>query len=449
MKKSLLWIVVLLLSIAMVAVFSLAGCKAKAAAEEEAAPAVEEAAAEEEAAPAVEEEVRPYEGQTITLLFYSWDAYAPEVITRFTDLTGITVEAQSLAFDELDTKINTSSAAGVIPADVFTQWDGNAAALAGTGYLEPLNEYLSDELSEDLIGLETYTHNGVLVGIPVGGTVYIGIVNNAKLSEAGFDTPPETLDELVEMCLEIKEQGIDEYPLSVPFVADSSVSNVWTWFTFALGGELFDENYQPLFVSEAGHKALEILLDNLGVIIDPAMIDTIDIDSRDLFASGRGVFMFGGYASLLWMSNPDNNENSDDFGPMLIPGSEENRSGTVFVADALCMSSLSENKEAAWEFIKYSLSDETLTAQFESLGNPPTRKSILSALEEQGLLKFGDVASEQSEYIKEIFPGGIPLWGAEWQTAAGAIINNAGRGNITIDEALQEMADSALELQEK
>ena len=64
MKKSLLWIVVLLLSIAMVAVFSLAGCKAKAAAEEEAAPAVEEAAAEEEAAPAVEEEEEEF-----TMLF--------------------------------------------------------------------------------------------------------------------------------------------------------------------------------------------------------------------------------------------------------------------------------------------------------------------------------------------------------------------------------------------
>jgi len=54
MKKSLLWIVVLLLSIAMVAVFSLAGCKAKAAAEEE--EAVEEEAVKEEVEEVAEEE---------------------------------------------------------------------------------------------------------------------------------------------------------------------------------------------------------------------------------------------------------------------------------------------------------------------------------------------------------------------------------------------------------
>jgi len=63
MKKSLLWIVVLLLSIATVAVFSLAGCKAKAAAEEEAAPAVEEAVEEV----AEEEEVGSNEEFTLRI----------------------------------------------------------------------------------------------------------------------------------------------------------------------------------------------------------------------------------------------------------------------------------------------------------------------------------------------------------------------------------------------
>jgi len=54
MKKSLLWLVVVLLSISMIAVFSLAGCKCKG---EEAAPA--EKVTEEEAAPAEEEAEEP------------------------------------------------------------------------------------------------------------------------------------------------------------------------------------------------------------------------------------------------------------------------------------------------------------------------------------------------------------------------------------------------------
>lgn len=57
MRKSLLWLLVVVLSISMIAVFSLAGCK-KEAVKEEAAPAEEEAT--EEAAPAEEEKVEKF-----------------------------------------------------------------------------------------------------------------------------------------------------------------------------------------------------------------------------------------------------------------------------------------------------------------------------------------------------------------------------------------------------
>ncbi|GAG91335.1 unnamed protein product, partial [marine sediment metagenome] len=60
MKKILLWLLVLTMCVSMVACFSLAGCKAKAVAEEEAAPAVEEVE-EETPAEEVTEEVAPIE----------------------------------------------------------------------------------------------------------------------------------------------------------------------------------------------------------------------------------------------------------------------------------------------------------------------------------------------------------------------------------------------------
>ncbi|MBA7492226.1 hypothetical protein ES702_02775 [subsurface metagenome] len=59
MKKSLLWIVVVVLSVSMVAAFSLYGCKAAVAEEE--APA-EEAVAEEAEEAAVEEEAGEPDG---------------------------------------------------------------------------------------------------------------------------------------------------------------------------------------------------------------------------------------------------------------------------------------------------------------------------------------------------------------------------------------------------
>ena len=66
MKKSLLWLLIMILAVSMVATFSLAGCKKEEVAEEEAVKeeeAVEEAPAEEEA---VEEEVAAEEALTFT-----------------------------------------------------------------------------------------------------------------------------------------------------------------------------------------------------------------------------------------------------------------------------------------------------------------------------------------------------------------------------------------------
>jgi len=60
MKKSLMWLLVVLLSVSMIATFSLAGCKEKEVVEEEAPPAEEEAPAEE--APPAEEEGSPGRG---------------------------------------------------------------------------------------------------------------------------------------------------------------------------------------------------------------------------------------------------------------------------------------------------------------------------------------------------------------------------------------------------
>ena len=73
MKKSLLWLLIVLLSVSMIATFSFAGCKKEEAAEEapaeeeaaEEAPAEEEAAEEAPAEEAAAEEVAEEEGKGV------------------------------------------------------------------------------------------------------------------------------------------------------------------------------------------------------------------------------------------------------------------------------------------------------------------------------------------------------------------------------------------------
>lgn len=445
MKKILFWAIAIMLVMSMIGAFTFTGCKVA----EEAAPVEEVEEAEEEEM--VEEDERPYEGQTISYLAYPWLTLSPEVIQKFTDLTGIIVETETLGFKELNIKTVTSSTAGIAPADVFAQYVGHLGGLVGAGFVEPLDDYVSDELLEDLLAVSSFTFDEKIMGMPLYYNVYTCIYNTEKLAAAGFDEPPKTMEELVEVCLKIKELGIEEYPMLFDLAAGTGTSKNWFQLTFAYGGELFDMNYQPLFVSEdsEGYKALKFLVDNVGVIIDPAMLETIGEQRGEIFRAGRGTFELDGFGALAGCENPERSTISNSVAPMLVPGTEDDRSGTMDIADGIVISSLSENKDAAWEFIEWWLSDDTVIAAFKEQGVMPTRRSMLTAFSEQGLFEWGDFIGEQGSYSQPIYPAGIPSWDGAWQEEAGATINQAARGNITIMEALQNIANKALELQEQ
>ncbi|GAG93986.1 unnamed protein product, partial [marine sediment metagenome] len=144
MKKSLLWIVVLVLSISMVAAFSLYGCKAEEVAAEE--EAVEEAPAEEavEEAPAEEaaEEAAPSKGVVTVLGTWGGDELASfqEAVFPFTDETGI-----GMAFEgtrDLAAVLTIRVEAGNPPDLAILPNPGQMYELAESGELVDISQFM-------------------------------------------------------------------------------------------------------------------------------------------------------------------------------------------------------------------------------------------------------------------------------------------------------------------
>ena len=142
MKKLLLWIVMLILSISMIAAFSFAGCKAKAAAEEE---AVEEAPAEE----AAEEAAAPVKITHLT----SWVGehvfaeYFKNEMERFNSEYGNEVEVvlEEIPDAEREDKLKVLLSGGDLP-DVFTTTGLDVIKIAAdAGLLVDLKPYLDND----------------------------------------------------------------------------------------------------------------------------------------------------------------------------------------------------------------------------------------------------------------------------------------------------------------
>jgi multiple sugar transport system substrate-binding protein len=390
---------------------------------------------------------------SIRFLAYPWFALSEDALQDFTNQTGIQVTLEVLGYEELNTKVAISSAARVAPADVFSTYVVPLSGHVSAGFVTQLDGYLSDQLREDLLGLDVFRFNDKQMGIPTYYDVVGLVINMDILAQAGINRPPETIEELHQFSLQIKEAGIVEYPLVIPLAAQSGTASRWELLSLAMSGEpLFDIDYNPLFLSEdsGGYKALKYMIDSVGVTIDPALVELIDLNVHDIFLAGDGAFIFSSASQVVSAKDPGISSITDsNVIVTLVPGSEKVRSAALnFYLDGFAISEYSQNKEEAWKFIEWWLSDKTAEVVWQELEIPPMTKHLLEKYVDEGLVPGGDFVFEQSEYGLSIFAGGIPPWFEEFEIEAASQINQAARGTISFEAALQNIADLAIQLKE-
>ncbi|MEO2038229.1 MAG: sugar ABC transporter substrate-binding protein, partial [Martelella sp.] len=65
------------------------------------------------------------------------------------------------------------------------------------------------------------------------------------------------------------------------------------------------------------------------------------------------------------------------------------------------------------------------------------------AVNETGVMHSGDVLVEQSTTVEPLFQQGTPQWYPEFSSAVNTSINSAAKGQITVEQAMQNIADAA------
>jgi len=257
------------------------------------------------------------------------------------------------------------------------------------------------------------------------------------------------MDELVIACQKIKDAGIVKYPLVMPLAAQAGTAARWELLSLAYGEPLFDDNFQPLFAKEgsSGYKAMELMTKYIGELVDPASVDLDVVNIHDTFLAGNGTFTFSGAGLLSTADDPTLSKIVGKAAIALIPGTTTQRSALISFLDGLAVSKLSEHPDAAWKFIEWFISPEAAEMEYKELAIFPTSASILRKFVDEGLIAGGDFIFEQSKYEKPVFPAGLPTWYNEWETDVAVQVNQVARGNITIMEGLNNIANKALELQ--
>jgi multiple sugar transport system substrate-binding protein len=394
--------------------------------------------------PAQADDAKPYAGQSITVLMPS--PQASNIAGDFEKATGIHVDLQTLSWDDIRPKLVTALIAGTAPADVTEfdwSWTGQFNA---AGWYLPLNDSIDADTVADIKGASIFTIDGKLLGVPYTNDFRVMLVNKKQFADAGITEMPKTLDELVADAKQIKAKGIVQYPIGLPLSPSEGASTSWYLLTKAFGGELFDKDFNPLFTTpdSAGYKAMAFELQLLKEgLVDPASTGLKDSQiNESVFAKGLTSVMISGEPGRLGqMNDPKQSQVAGNVEAILMP-TVSGKTRSYGLLEALAIPKVSEHKEAALEFIKWFTAKPFQMENYTANGILPTRTSALAALNDAGNLISGAVLVEESKYVEALFPQGTPTWYPQFSSAVNTAINSVAKGEITVDQAMANIADA-------
>jgi ABC-type glycerol-3-phosphate transport system substrate-binding protein len=291
MKKSLLWVVVLLLSISMIAAFSFVGCKAKAApAEEAAATETTAAATETTAAGAI---------PTVTLLLQTM--YAPitedlirDQVSNWAEEKGVNAVVDFVEDTNLESIITAEDQAGeghdIVALRDYVSWIFENILTDQSSTVTEIEKTLGDV---EPFGEQAALVNGIWRGIPWYHDTQPMIYRKDYIEAVGYTTEDMnhmTTDEFLVLAQKLYESGSGHLVgISLGQIPDAngSVGSImWAFGSYALGA-----NNEVIIDSPETRQALEYVK-KLQPYMPPEVTSWGPADNNEFILSGEGALTF-------------------------------------------------------------------------------------------------------------------------------------------------------------
>jgi multiple sugar transport system substrate-binding protein len=346
--------------------------------------------------------ILPASGEPVVNILWSdvTNAYAP-LLEDFTKATGIEVIQTIVPYNQRLDKINTAVLGGgdfdVVQMD--TVW---TAQFAAAGWVDDLSERISDVIKKDVPEslLNAMTYKGKLYGMPIFNSAKHLFYNAKLLNEAGFDHPPETLDEFVAQAKATTKPGrwgsVWSWKQSEALICD------WLAIMFTQSGaQLLDSRGRAVFNTMGGTEALRWMVDLLYTqkVADPASLESTEDDVRKALQTGTYALTYNWEGVLPEANDPMKSRAAPHIRVALLPGGKDVRSASVNGSEGWALLAHSRRKDVAWRLIEYMASPAWQKKATIITGNYP----ILSALYDdsglQQMIQDFSVYGEQLKYL--------------------------------------------------
>ena len=343
-----------------------------------------------------------------------------EYIPEFTELTGINVELDVLANNNLHDKQLLEFSKPESDFDIVAYIVSWKSEYNRAGGLEVLDPYFEDpsitypeydiedfapaffELAGKVDGVKDYLDgpDAKLVGLPFGTETSI-MAYRKDLFEKYEIKVPETYGEVMEAARIIHEKEPNMYGLSMR--TSSGADSCHSWFTLgkSLGAEMFDDNWEPAFDNEGSLATLDFMKEML--VYSPPGAESFDLGASDnAFLQGLTSMIIDRDKLIGMCQDPEKSKVADTVGFALQPKADDGYLETEAGGFAVGIPANSQNKKAAFLFLQWLTSKDT------------DKKLALKAVTPSRLSTFSDpdVLEAQPAFVvvKEAVSHANPDW---------------------------------------
>ncbi|WP_210338734.1 sugar ABC transporter substrate-binding protein [Ensifer sp. ENS06] len=306
-------------------------------------------------------EGKPFAGTTINVMLPQSSQFRAHErrLSAFEELTGIKAVYTYVPYGQVRDKITTEAVAGSSEYDVVCYQDTWGPSLSI--YLQPLDEMLK----RDGIDMDRYPQayklgsqiDGVTYGLPVRGHPQM-LFYRKDLFEAAGVKPPTTWDEVAAAGAAIQSANPDVSGVAMYYGKGNGQQNLFLWLNhlWGKGGDIFSPDFkESRFTDPAAVEATQMYLDLLlkQKVAAPGSVQFVEGDAVNSVSQGKSamVMVWWWVYSVLTGEKSTLKPEQVGFAPM------PQFAGSTPVSYALSLpfavSSLSQKKDAAWEFMKW------------------------------------------------------------------------------------------------
>ena len=327
-------------------------------------------------------QAKPFAGKTLNVFMFdhTYPRALKEMLSQFTDLTGIKVEMDTPGFPVYNQRADLELSTGSGAFDVMTMTFIFSGKWIGAGWATSLNEFITRDqavAADDFLpgAMAPMKGGNDVFALPFVAESTLMVYRKDVFDRAGLK-PPETFDELMANAPTLQSGDIKAFM--------GRGQNGWHWIwpnvLQAYGGTFFADppkDMTPLLASPESIKSADVLGTLTRDFSVTGAANFTEQEAANAMMEGKAAVYFDALAWVGLAADPKSKV-KDQVAFTLPPGGPAGRFPQL-ATHGIQIPAAAKQKEVSWEFLKWATSKDVMARIAEATTYPAvTRASVLS-----------------------------------------------------------------------